>query len=682
MIEITQKRSLLLLKVKVFFLVYYNLCLIIHQKINTFEGLIISLFFDSNQMNASKWLWLASLTLLPFLFAKNGQTQIDSVLFRTSIWSAANFLILALSYKEIPVSIFKKIGLFSFLGYAGIGILSYLLVHFLYSPFQLEGVSEIIRLINCFFSIVFSIHFIKKEKSVLPLLAKVVSIQAILLAVTGILQYMGVLQNCADGVAPCGFLVNRNLFGSYLVLGLPFALLGFQNVIKKKEENNFINIVFYLVGISVILIGIYLSQTRSAYVATAFVGLFYVLYFLLNLRFLYVALVVLILGSIGSFVFYKYSILNAANFDQNSAEKNWRDLTQTDSQAERLLLWEKTLEMIKENPVLGVGFQNWKYQIPKYSLEGLRSEKNEVNVQRPHNDYLWIAAESGIITLLLYLLFMSYLIYVGIKTKNILVLVIFAFLIDSVFSFPKERIVHTLILATSIGIILVDDKKIFGRKPVVEKNTKEEISNLEVIEEKIITTKKSKNKKNIQNKKIVQKNIPKPQIILPTFKTIPTYLAYISLLVLGICFYVAFVQNRDKSKTIELLINNQSKNFNAVLPLADKINDYFVPSDYFINSVYMHKGYAHLNLNNPKEAKENYLKGLQQMPYSIALLKQMAVLYQSEKKYDSAILYYEKMQKIIPHLPETYQQMYNNYLLKGDTVSAKQMIEKCPAPCK
>ncbi|WP_375559311.1 O-antigen ligase family protein [Bernardetia sp. OM2101] len=626
-------------------------------------------------MNASKWLWLTSLALLPFLFAKNGQTQIDSVLFRTAIWSAANFLILALSFKEIPFSIFKKIGIFSFLGYAAIGILSYLLVHFLYAPFQLEGVSEIVRLINSFFSIIFSIHFIKKEEKLLLLLAKIISIQAVILAGIGILQVMGVLENCADGVAPCGFLVNRNLFGSYLVLGLPFGLLGFQYSIKSKEENNFINVLFYLAGIIIILTGIYLSQTRSAYVATAFIGLFYVLYFLLNLRFLYVALTVLVLGSVGGFTFYQYSILNPNNFNQNSKEKSWRDLTQTDSQAERLLMWEKTLSMIKENPILGVGFQNWKYQIPKYSLEGLRSEKNEVNAQRPHNDYLWIAAESGLLTLLLYLFLMGYLIYIGIKHKSILVLVVFAFLIDSVFSFPKERIVHTLILATSIGIILKDDRKLFHKNS----NQKEEISEIKQEEKIIVETPKPTKK---QKKKNSQKIAQKPQIILPSIQTIPSYLAYSSLFVLGICFYVSFVQNRDKAKTIDLLINNQSRNFKAVLPLSDQINSYFVPSDYFINSVYMHKGYAYLNLQNPKAAKENYLKGLQQMPYSIALLKQIANLYQNEKKYDSAIFYYDKMQKVIPHLPETYQQMYNNYLLKGDTLSAKEMIEKCPAPCK
>ncbi len=484
-------------------------------------------------MNASKWLWLASLALLPFLFTKNGQTQIDSVLFRTMIWSAVNFLILAFSFKEIPFSIFKKIGVLSFLGYASIGILSYLIVHFLYFPFQLEGVSEIIRLINCFFSIIFSIHFIKKEEKTLYVVAKIISLQAVLLAIIGILQSMGVVQNCVGGAAPCGFLMNRNLFGSYLVLGLPFLLFGFHSLTKRKD--NFIDIVLYLTGISIVLIGIYLSKTRSAYVATTFIGLFYVLYFLLNIRFLYVALTILILGVAGGIVFYKYSILNRENFDQNHKEKSWRDITQTDSQAERLLLWEKTLFMIQENPILGVGFQNWKYQIPKYSLEGLRSEKNEINVQRPHNDYLWIAAESGIITLLLYLFLMGYLIYVGIKHKSILVLVIFAFLIDSVFSFPKERIVHTLILATSIGIILRDDKKLFHRDSIekIEKIQEEKL----VVETPKITKKQKKNKKTSQqlsNKKVLQT----PQVILPPLKSIPIYLAYSSLLILiSLCLY-------------------------------------------------------------------------------------------------------------------------------------------------
>ncbi|WP_291727671.1 O-antigen ligase family protein [Bernardetia sp.] len=639
-------------------------------------------------MNPYKWLWLASISLLPFLFIRNTQVgQLDPVLFRTVVWSIFNFLIVALGWKEISVSVFKKIGVLSFLGYLALAILSYLVVHFLYSPFQLEGVSEIIRLINCFFSIIFSVHFIQQEKKNIHLLTKIVALQTVVLAGVGVLQSMEILENCAEGASPCGFLMNRNLFGSALVLGLPFMLFVLKNTIENEEqqENNFINIIFNLVGLSSILLGIYLSQTRSAYAATAFIGLFYVLYFLLHLRFLYVAVVIIVLGSIGSITYYKYSILNPDNFGSNPKEQSWRDLTKTDSQAERLLMWEKTLSMIKENPILGVGFQNWKYQIPKYSLEGLRSEKNELNVQRPHNDFLWIAAESGIITLFIYLLMMGYMVYVGIKNKNILVLVVFAFLIDSMFSFPKERIAHSLILTVSMGVILVNDKKLLTKNSNFEKivNDKENIK----VEEKVITKQPNQKKKNkIKHKTATQQAIQKddetPKIVKSTADIIPNYVAYLSLFVLGICVYISFVQSNDKEKTIQLLSYNQSQNFNAVLPVADQINKYFVPSDYFINSVYMHKGYASLNLKKQKVAKEDYLKGLKQMPYSIALLKQVAMLYQNEKKYDSAIFYYQKMQNVIPHLPETYQQMYNNYLLKGDTASAREIIKKCPAPCK
>ena len=40
---------------------------------------------------------------------------------------------------------------------------------------------------------------------------------------------------------------------------------------------------------------------------------------------------------------------------------------------ERFVLWKKTLQMVKEHPLTGVGLSHWKLVIPRYGMENLRS---------------------------------------------------------------------------------------------------------------------------------------------------------------------------------------------------------------------------------------------------------------------------------------------------------------------
>ena len=66
-------------------------------------------------------------------------------------------------------------------------------------------------------------------------------------------------------------------------------------------------------------------------------------------------------------------------------------------------LYKNTFDLIKNNPVLGVGPGNWKIQHGKYSYMA-PLVKMEKTLQRPHSDLLWIASEAGIIAGIVYLL--------------------------------------------------------------------------------------------------------------------------------------------------------------------------------------------------------------------------------------------------------------------------------------
>ena len=70
----------------------------------------------------------------------------------------------------------------------------------------------------------------------------------------------------------------------------------------------------------------------------------------------------------------------------------------------RVALYIKTIEIIKDNPLLGVGPGNWRKELPKYSLKDTIGQKGDKFVQRPHSDFLWFFAEGGVLSGILYLL--------------------------------------------------------------------------------------------------------------------------------------------------------------------------------------------------------------------------------------------------------------------------------------
>ena len=66
----------------------------------------------------------------------------------------------------------------------------------------------------------------------------------------------------------------------------------------------------------------------------------------------------------------------------------------------RLAVWDGTLEMIGDRPLLGAGAGRFRYDFPPYRdpeearIPGLRGARTEVH--DPHNEFLWAAAEGGV----------------------------------------------------------------------------------------------------------------------------------------------------------------------------------------------------------------------------------------------------------------------------------------------
>ena len=73
-----------------------------------------------------------------------------------------------------------------------------------------------------------------------------------------------------------------------------------------------------------------------------------------------------------------------------------------DSKNQRLRYYKAGVEQVSNNPIIGVGFGNWKLESIKYDKD---ASIQYIVPYHMHNDFLQIGAELGLIGFVLYLLF-------------------------------------------------------------------------------------------------------------------------------------------------------------------------------------------------------------------------------------------------------------------------------------
>jgi len=86
------------------------------------------------------------------------------------------------------------------------------------------------------------------------------------------------------------------------------------------------------------------------------------------------------------------------------------DLENNDSNLERIYIWKTSGDIIKDHPVAGIGFRQWRERFSDYGENYAGSWKfTEAALHHAHNLYLTVAAETGIVGLFLFMVFWAYL---------------------------------------------------------------------------------------------------------------------------------------------------------------------------------------------------------------------------------------------------------------------------------
>lgn len=256
---------------------------------------------------------------------------------------------------------------------------------------------------------------------------------------------------------------HKNLVSSFIYINLFFLIVGLFKMQKWWKWLNVLALFFALAIIAVI-------QTKAVWIALIVsVFLWFILFLFKKSRISLNVKWSLIIGVIlidVFFIFLQPKIIEKGltfNIEQN---KNEQVSQKKELDNERLQLWDKTYSMIKENPLIGVGAGNWQIYFPKATLKGMyRAEDLNFTFQRPHNDILWIIAETGFIGFNLFLVFtLSILLFLvkTIKTAtdkqtslylSLGLVVIIGFFIASFFDFPKERIEHLIWINSVFGFM-------------------------------------------------------------------------------------------------------------------------------------------------------------------------------------------------------------------------------------
>ncbi len=318
-----------------------------------------------------------------------------------------------------------------------------------------------------------------------------------------------------------------------------------------------------------------------------------------------------------------------------------------DSSQHRIELWKRSIDLAKEKPIFGNGLGTWRIEVLKFGNRNLQSIDNITFYQRPHNDFLWVLSEQGIIGLVLFIslfiIIFYYLIQIIRKSKSInetifyylLFYLLIGYLIFSFFSFPKERIEHNLFLGIIFGFIIARYQLLNEKKSNKYLNTK-------------------------------------------YLKIIFTFLIFILLFHISIAFSL-FNSEFHLKKAFGA---RQIENWNSVIKEINKSESAFYKIDPFSTPLKWYSGEAYFKTGNIESAFKDYKISSEINPYHIHVLNNLATCYEMKGNHFKAIENYKKAIHISPAFDDALLNLTAVYYNLGYIDSAFNAIVRVDTTSK
>jgi len=202
--------------------------------------------------------------------------------------------------------------------------------------------------------------------------------------------------------APASTFINKNMASHFVVMILPLSII---YLLTSKSLNK---ILLYSITSFTSLLFLLNIEARQAYVAVFVEFLILILFFILDFiknKNLFVKSLLLKKWKVFSIFTIVLSLLivtnfniNGFNFDSGTKIAKLQKIN-LQGGSSRIPGWVNTLEMIKDNPLVGVGVGQWREHYPMYhdkiEKDIIFGDKNRF--KKLHNDYLEMLANVGII---------------------------------------------------------------------------------------------------------------------------------------------------------------------------------------------------------------------------------------------------------------------------------------------
>jgi O-antigen ligase len=530
------------------------------------------------------------------------------------------------------------------------GIFISFLAYFLFAVVSLvqatnktEGIYEVLRISLCIVYLFLMTIVLSRDKCYLLFSIKAVTVTALILSTITIYQYF----LCAfskSGIQAlsqvCATMANKNLLSSALFLMLPFCL---YTLFVYRGLFRLLGFVSTLLS----LLGILLLQTRTVWVALSIASLTTIILFIYFNKKSSGSVSIVAnsanrLLSIVMVVIVAFVLFGCLYLRSNSIESLSRRIESifTDTGA-RVPLWTKSLNLVKDNPLLGVGAGNWKIVFPSYGIDGLPPQLFlRVQHQSPHNDYIWVFSEIGIMGLLSYLfIFFFVIIYILRILKNcannedklLSVLIFFGiigYMVISFFDFPKERISHSIILLLMVAIIL----SIYHR-------------------------------------------------LRPSHKQFPRGIMFgwnlICTVLLCSAVIIGYIRLNAEVHTKRALAARYTKDWGKVTEEIDKGYSIFATLDPTLAPLKWYRGEANFLSGRVPEAFKDYKDAYKAHPYHIHVLNNLATCYELAGDHNQAIFYYRKALNIYPNFDRALINLGATYNNIGKYNDAYETLLRC-----
>ena len=530
------------------------------------------------------------------------------------------------------------------------------------------------------FSSYFLIYFIIinniKNQEEFDTFIRLFFIASFLVSLYTLFHYYGLIPYLKEFGPVISTIGQKNATSTYLALIFPLL---FSYFLLEKNKNTKI---FYYIILSIVYATLMICQSRGIWISiglTLIIGIFFIFKFKLfeifkkNLKLLtslcFIFLIITII----------YSTDNPLNRSAITVpERAISTLDEKDPSINtRFLMWNTTLNMIKDKPIFGSGIGTFKINYLDYQAEFLNKNPGYIkywtHAREPHNEYLQIWAELGIIGLGIFLsvLFVFYNLAINylkkrysIKNKIItfgLLLGITCFLIHSFFSFP----LHIPALSSAFSIIL----------------------SLSIVFIKDFKFSIFKEKQNIKTSKY-----GKLQILLSVIILVIAIMAIDSLVIKPYISEIYFYRGRKN-----LLEENHGQALSN-FEYAKKLNPYngklllYLGATYFkldnyervkellnISRIYHNDeninrflGLYYMEIGQYQKAEEEFKYAIYLRPEFIEAYHNLGYLYFIQEEYNSAIEQWEKILEIDPNYMKNYVILAN----LGIIYNKKEMPDK------